>query len=920
MSDGAFAADLESLRLGAGLSLRELVRSCDVPRSTLADALSGRRFPRLDTVLAIVRACGSDPAPWRRRWVAASQQQRLLSGANTSGTQAKPTVPAQLPRDVPGFASRDEELARLDRGGVAVIHGRPGVGKTALAVHWAHTVAPSFPDGQLFVNLRGHDPTLAPMSTVEALGRLLGSLGVPWVPVTDDPDEGASVWRSAVAGKRLLIVLDDAVRSEQIRPLLPGTPGCSVVVTSRRYLSGLVVRDGAEGIVLDVLPAESSLALLGQVAGVGRVRAEPAAAAAVVAACGHLPLALRLAGAVVAGAPQRRFAELVAELTAGDRLTALEGLTRPSEVESAFELSYRTLDEDAQLLFRRLGLHPGPEISVQIAALLVDLDADAADRLLRILAEAHLVEPAGSGRYKMHDLLRDYAARLVDSVDGVPQRDATRQRLFDWYVDRALAVSSRLDKGRERLLPHGPQSTWEPDDDEASGWLSAEYSNVIALIEDDARRGTGRYAWSLVDVLAVVLSRRRDMGGVIGATDAGLAAARRQGNGRAEGAMCLRRGWMRWRGGQADGAAADFFRARTLLHDAGLRRGEASALRGVSTIHADAGRFDEARRSAEAALAIYRAEADRIGEAAALHSLAFITNRAADFTADATYLEASLDLHRAGGNRGYIALALANLAHVSLVQGDIPRAVGYAEEAVALAREVRDGVSETTGLVNGALAHLQAGSLAEAHRQASAALARARELTYPVAEAVALDALATTSRWLRHAEATAHRARAIDIIQETGDLFIEAEILLGAARDAYQPAVDAVSPAPHAFHEARNAAQRALDTALAADSPHVQAEALSLVAACDLGLGKVGDARAGARQAVEMHVASGARLAQVIARCVLAHALLQDADPAAADLQWRTAGQILDELAVPTGAPVRQLLDRATAAELPAFA
>jgi tetratricopeptide (TPR) repeat protein/transcriptional regulator with XRE-family HTH domain len=914
LPDRDFAADLQSVRLQAGLSVRELVRSCQIPRSTIADALSGRRFPRLETVLAIVRACGADPDPWRRRWAMASREQSVRSEA------AAPGVPAQLPRDIPGFASRGPELARLNQAGVALVHGRPGVGKTALAVHWAHSAAGSYPDGQLFVNLRGHHPTLAPMAPVEALGRLLGSLGVRWVPVTDDPEEGASVWRSAVAGRRVLIVLDDAVRSDQVRPLLPGTPGCAVVVTSRRYLSDLLVRDGADGIVLDVLPPDSSLALLGQVAGAERVQAEPRAAAAVAAACGHLPLAVRLAGAVLAGAPQRRFADLVAELTAGDRLTALEELARPSEVESAFELSYRALAEDARLLFRRLGLHPGPEIGAQLAALLVDLDADAGERSLRMLAGAHMVEPAGPGRYRMHDLLRDYAARLVDSIDGARQRDAARRRLFDWYVDRALAVSSRLDKGRERLLAHDLSPTWEPDDDEASAWLSAEYGNVIAVIEDDARRGTGRYAWTLIDVMAAVLSRRRDMAGLITATDAGLASARRQGDRRAEGVLCVQRGWLRWRGRQTEGAAADFEHARTLLRDTGVRRGEASALRGLSGCRADAGRFDEARRDAETALELYRAEGDATGEATTLTSLAFITHRAADFTAAASYTEASLTLHRNGRDRGYIALALANLAGASLICGHITRAVGCAEEAVALAREVGDGASESIGLVNAAEAHVQAGSLDEAYRQAAAAVTKAREMSYPVAESIALDALATVSRWLRRPDTDAHRARALRIAEKTGDLVVEAEILVGAARDAYQTAVDAPSPATHVFQVARNAAQRALDAGLAADSRHVQAEATGLAAACELGLGKVADARTNARHAVETHVASGARLAQVSARCVLAHALFQDADPAAADLEWRTAAQILDELAVPAGAPVRRLLDRATASRFPLFA
>ena len=473
MPDQRFAADLESVRHSAGLSLRELAKATGVPRSTLSDTLAGRRFPRLDTVLAIVRACGGDPDPWRQRWAAANRWELAGATACVDRLDIEPIhtppdpahdlteppraalVPAQLPRDIAGFTSREHELARLDRGGLTVIHGRPGVGKTALAVHWGHSVSARYPDGQLFLNLRGHHATLRPMSPGEAMSRLLGSLDMSWVPLTDDPEEGASLWRSALAGRRMLIMLDDALSADQVRPLVPGAPGCAMIVTSRRYLADLIVQDGADGIVIDVLPAASSIALLTHVVGAARVNAEPAAAAAVAASCGHLPLALRLAGAVLAGAPERSFAELADELAGGDRLAALEGLARPSAVEGAFELSYRALGGDTAYLFRRLGLHPGPDISVAVAALLADIDQDTAAALLRSLAQAHLIEPTRSGRYRIHDLLHAYAARLVGESDSELGQDAARRRLLDWYVDRTLAVSTRLDRGRERAV--GPR-------------------------------------------------------------------------------------------------------------------------------------------------------------------------------------------------------------------------------------------------------------------------------------------------------------------------------------------------------------------------------------------------------------------------------------------------------------------------------
>lgn len=896
MPDQHFAADLDSMRLTVGLSLRELVRSTGIPRSTLSDALAGRRMPRLETVLAIARACGGDTDLWRRRWAAMN-------------TQAASVVPAQLPRDVGGFTSREKEIERLGRGGVTVIHGRPGVGKTALAVHWAHSVSSQYPDGQLFLNLRGHHPTLSPMPPAEAMGRLLGAIDVRWASPTQDPEEGAGLWRSSLARRRLLIVLDDAISADQVRPLVPSAPGCSMLVTSRHYLADLIVRDGADSMVLDGLPPESSLDLLSHVAGPKRVAAEPADAAAVAAACDHLPLALRLAGAMLAVTPERSFAELADALATGDRLTALEGLGRPSAVEHAFELSYRALPEDARVLFRRLGLHPGPDISDSVAALLGDLSPAAAGRLLRLLAEAHLIEPGRLDRYRMHDLVRDYATRLVEESDEESDREKARQRLFDWYADRVLAVSARLEKDRTRLwVDAALASAWEPGEETAAAWVRSEHRNIVAIIEYDARHGTGRHAWSLIDLMSGMLYRRTGITGLSVAADAAIEAARRRGEQHAEGAMCVRRGWLRWRAGRGQGAAQDFGRALELAREVGARRTEASALRGLSAHHADAGRLEEACQCAEQARVIYRTEGDRNGEASTLNSLAVVTARMADFAASLSHVEAALALHRATGSRGNVVMALVNLSHLRCVRGNLTAAIGHAEEAVEVARAVGDRLAEVVGLCNGVMALHQAGQPGEAYRWATAASARGQDLGFGFTEAIALDVLATTSRALGLPGASAHRSRAAACAQEANDLATEAEILVRTARDAYQDAACTGAPARAGFAAARAAAARALDAGLAACSSHDQAEALGLTAACDLALGETAGALATVRRVVAMHHASGARLAEVTARVVLAFALTRHGDAAEAEAELRTARQMLEDQAVPEAAPAWRLL------------
>jgi transcriptional regulator with XRE-family HTH domain len=433
--DQEFAADLDRLRIVRGLSLRDLVRATGVARSTLSDALAGRRLPRLQTVLAVVRACDGDIELWRQRWAA-------LAGPFWLVATARPPRPAELPRDVVGFTGRDQELHRLQSGPLWVVHGPPGVGKTALAVHWAYQVAAGYPDGQLFLDLHGHHRQLAPMSASNALFRLLRSLGIQPIPV--GVAERSRLLRSILATKRMVIVLDDAVSADQVRPMLPGESGCSVLVTSRHHLIELTALDGAAQLALDVLRPESSAAVIAQVAGAARVLAKPAETAAIAAACGYLPLALRLVAATLAADPTLGIDELSRRLAiAGDRYRVLPDVGR--HLDAVFATSYRSLDPDGQLVFRRLGLHPDAEPDLAVAATLAELPTERFRAALSALAEAHLVEAAGSGRYRTHALLHEYAGRLLAATEGPGTIARLRDRLTP---DRA----SQLDSAEQRTV------------------------------------------------------------------------------------------------------------------------------------------------------------------------------------------------------------------------------------------------------------------------------------------------------------------------------------------------------------------------------------------------------------------------------------------------------------------------------------
>jgi DNA-binding SARP family transcriptional activator len=467
----------------------DALRRYDLTRRYLADELGADPGPQLSALhRKILRA---DPG----LAVRPAAIRVAAPGASVAGNGPHPAPPPrELPADVSAFTGRVAELRRLDRlmtgcdaragrapaAVIFAVSGTAGVGKTALAIHWAHQVADRFPDGQLHVNLRGYDPA-RPMTAADALAVFLHALGVPDEEIPAGEDRRAARYRSLLAGKRMLVVVDNARTAEQVRPLLPGAATCAMVVTSRDSLAGLVARDGAARLDLDLLPLDDAVSLLRELIG-ARADADPPAAAELARQCSRLPLALRVAAELAAARPDVPLLDLIAELADEQRrLDVLDADGDPrTAVGTVFSWSYQHLDPGLARAFRLTSLHPGPDFESQAVAALVATTLDLARRLLEALARAHLIHPTGPGRYGMHDLLRVYGRGLTEAEEGEKQAREALARLTDHYVH---AAASAMDGPYPPVAP-APAVT-EPMVT-TPGWLDEQRALLIAAAAEFA--------------------------------------------------------------------------------------------------------------------------------------------------------------------------------------------------------------------------------------------------------------------------------------------------------------------------------------------------------------------------------------------------------------------------------------------------
>ncbi|MGW3962987.1 AfsR/SARP family transcriptional regulator [Amycolatopsis sp. NPDC005003] len=705
---------------------------------------------------------------------------------------ATPVRPAELPRDVRGFAGRKEQLAQLDHqlaagagayaSDVWIVHGIPGAGKTALALHWAHRVRDRFPDGQLYVNLRGFDADREPMEPSVALAQLLRALGADPRRIPEEVDAQAGLYRSLLAERQVLLVLDNARDAEQVLPLLP--PTGTVLVTSRHRLDRLVAELGALSLELGALTDADSLALLGGVLGAGRVAAEPAAAGELARLCGHLPLALRIAAANIATGPNTTVAAMAADLAQGDRLKqlVLDGADE-SAVTRAFAVSYEALTPQLRRLFRRLALAPSPDFTARSAAALTGDPVEAVTRQLRLLAAAHLVEQHVTGRYRLHDLLRAYALRQADAHEAAPARAEAWRRLVELYLSGADAAERTFGRRHDPRLPRelvvvAADPISFADSAEAAAWLDAEHENLSAVVTQAVTEGPYPVAWYLADAVRTAFYHRGRRGEWVELAATVLAAARRLGVLAVEAVTAQSIGlafvhrerheqaveWMTealrvfdrvdWPEGKAaalnasaialrvagrfDEAAGQFERALELQRECGYRPGQVSVLNNLASVHRQRCLLDAARACLDEALELAVAEGYQLGEAVVLVGIGVVQRLQGDLPGARRTLTRAFDLHLAHSHPYGQGSALCGLSFVSIDLGEFERGRAQAAQGLEIARQEQNRETEVGALNALAEAEAALGETASAvsHQREAVVVARHWGSPWHVAEAL----------------------------------------------------------------------------------------------------------------------------------------------------------------------------------------
>ncbi|MFF5204383.1 BTAD domain-containing putative transcriptional regulator [Streptosporangium sp. NPDC000396] len=751
-------------------------------RAAYAAILSGERMAAPRTPLPPRPA--SDPVSGPLESALASAEEGHDAGREPTAEPSRPSVPRQLPARPVFFSGRDAELGHLDKelairqaSGATpclVIVGMGGVGKTTLAVHWAYQVTDRFPDGQLYCDLRSNAGD--PMAPSKVLDDLLRGLGVPGNDMPDSLDGRAALFRTLLADKRMLIILDNACDSEQVRPLLPGAAGCVVVVTSRAAMSGLTVVEGAALLRLRALKEEQAERVLGLALGGDSRGGDARGIRDLAKLCDGLPLALRIVAAKLTARPHWTVAELVERLR--DERRRLRELSHDETgLLSGFVLSYQGLGTGVARLFRQLGLIDAPDLPGWVASPLTELDMDKAQDMLEELVAAHLLDVTGrdgigQNRYRMHDLVRLFARQRAMEEDTEDERKAALGRVMGAWMGLVEEAHRRV-RGGDYLVMHGMAPRWRIEPAQTNTllrrpleWLEAERRGIVSAIFQAADAGLDELCWDLTATVATLFETRGYVDDWRATHERALEAVRRTGNRHGEAAMLY---------GQAgieitrDGKHAEDLleRARSLFEEIGDERGIAHVLRSLAVLDRLGGRFDVAMERYRQTLSTLRRVGDHVAQTHTLIGLALIYLERRDAHAARETLTEALTLAEKTGDSRSRAQVLYRIGELRLAEQDFEGAVGAFAVAIDLARALDDTTGEAFLLRALGEAALLQGDLSTARRS----LDRAVELASGLTDAFLNGRVCLTLAELRVADGEPSEAE--DLLRRAATAFAE---------------------------------------------------------------------------------------------------------------------------------------------------
>ena len=860
---------LRRLRIDAGLSQEELAESARVSARSVSDlerAVS--RTARPETARRLAAALGL-AGPEQAGFLAAARGRASRDADRpvaTGPVAAAAGATRALPRDVAGFTGRASELewllTRLSGAaghggvvGICAIGGLAGVGKTALAVHAAHQLAVGYPDGQFFLPLHGHTPGHRPSDPADALADLLLEAGVPAWQIPPRLEPRATRWRAFLAGKKVLLVLDDAAGHEQVEPLLPGTPGCTVLVTSRRRLAAL---DDAMVISLDILTRHEAAEMLARLAGRPGLEPTDPGVGELTWLCGYLPLAIGMLAGQLRHHPAWTPAGLAADLAVErDRLSLM--YTENLSVGAAFSLSYRDLTAGQRRLFRRLGLHPGPDIDAHAAAALSGLSVATARRYLEAIYDQHLIAEPGRGRYRMHDLVREHA-RALAAADDTAVRDAAVGRLLDYYQQTALSAGQLIGARIVNYLgtlPEGSPPACAPNlttAGEATMWMLEEEANLRAAAAHAALTGRAREATLIPAAMAEFLfvqGRWRDgiamhQTAVTAARDAGDPA----GQARALGPLIH----MQVLTSDFTNARANLHRALRLYRQLGDRAGQSDVLGYLGDIASLTAEYRQALSRYQHALTMCREVGNMRGEANALNGIGAVRFATGDCHAAAAMLEQALSLFRAIGDASGEGEVLVRMALVHIVSGDYEAAAATLNLAMATNTELGNQYLQAWVTIATGMVQRRAGDYQAAAASSQAALDQFGILGLPSGEASALTELGLAQQLAGDfGAAAANHQRALTICTAAADRHSQAEVLNNLGKLSLRRAATA---------ESRNYHAQALALAREIGARLEEARALEGTGRCHLHDGHTTDGTTLLKHALAIYQRAGAAAAR----------------------------------------------------------